>query len=183
MLIREFFELASFIVTTVTFPLAVAGLLAVRKQMRRDALTKLFAEFDTREARAARKFVYNAEASSLRLKALELKPDELADVEDTLAMLERAVYPIVRGYLPEEDAYNLYGGVLLAMSKRLWPFIEDHRQTRTENRASHRLVYRRYLEEAVLMWVGRYAAQVGVALPAGASTSVLLNAAFPTSDA
>ena len=183
--LREILEMAAFVATTVGLPIAAAGVVvlvwqtrAQQRQVRREALAKLHAELDTHKSRLARRFIYNAGANHLRLETMS--DEDTQTVEDTLATLERMVYPIVMGYLPDDDAFNLYGGVVLAISKRLWPYIEDQREMRARSPASHRLLYRRYLEQAVRTWSKRYARELGVALPPeSASTRILLTTILP----
>ncbi len=161
---REAWELAAFVATAIGLPIAALGLCLVtlqtylqKKQARRDALIALYAELDTHEARNARTYIYNALPEDLRLVNLKKSPDKLMAVDETLANLERMAYPIVQGYLPSEDAYNLYGGVLLAISARLWPYIEDQRKIRETQSVGNKLIYRRYLEAAIRKWAKKYA--------------------------
>ena len=115
-------------------------------------------ELDTHEARMARKRIIEASDDELRLTHLNsVRGDQLRrDVDDTLATLEHMAYKINTKQIPEPDAFNYYGGVLLAMANRLWPYVEDHRAARLQNPRSHKLIYRRYLEERVVKWIPRY---------------------------
>lgn len=186
---RENWELASWISTTVASALAVVGIAVVavqlywqRRQTRLEFLDRLYGEFDTHEARLARQFIYEAPADKLRMKTLhsEEQKENRQKVEDTLAMLERIAYPIVQEQVPSEDAFNLYGGVLLSLAHRLWPYIEDQREFRRKGGLRHRLGYRKYLESVVKLWAPKYAATAGLPLPdTNSSTGDLLKALFP----
>lgn len=185
---REAWELAAFVATAIGLPIAALGLCLValqtylqKKQTRRDALIALYAELDTHEARNARAYIYNAPPEDLRLVNLKNKPDKLRIVDETLAKLERMAYPIVQGYLPSEDAYNLYGGVLLAVSERLWPYIEDQRKMREAHAVGNKLIYRRYLEAAIRKWANKYPrdTQARSLKMCNQSTSQLLKELFP----
>jgi hypothetical protein len=186
---REQWELASWIATTIGFLFTIIGLIVViiqmqrqRRQSRLDALSSLYLQFDTQEARFAREYIYNAPLEHLRLEKLhsaEFK-DQRKLVEETLAMLERMAYPIVQRQLPSNDAFNLYGGVLLSITRRLWPYIQDQRNLRSQSRATHQLVYRRYLEEAVHKWANVYTKAIGLPRPKrDLSTNDLLVQIFP----
>jgi hypothetical protein len=184
----EFWELASFVATTIGLPIAAIGLFYIawqthiqKMQARRDVLLALYVEFDTHDARLARSFIYNAPQDALRLDSLKRNPSHLKIVDDTLAGLERMVYPIVKGYLPNNDAFDLYGGVLLAISKRLWPYIDDQRTMREASSVSHSLVYRRFLDDAIRMWAPTYARAINLKplKLKGVSTGTILEQLFP----
>lgn len=181
-------ELASFVATTLGLPIAALGLCLVARQIclqnrqtRRNALIAIYAELDTHKARSARAYIYKAAPENLRLANLKEESDERIIVDETLANLERMAYPIVQGYLPSDDAYNLYGGVLLAVSARLWPYIEDQRKMRVEHAVGNKLIYRRYLEAAILMWANKYArdTQATSFKMCGQPTSQILEELFP----
>jgi thiaminase len=183
--LRDALEITAFIATTIGLPVGgvSVGILVwqtrvQQRQTRREALAKLYAEQDTHEARLARQQIYNSGPERLRLRTITAEEKQVVD--ETLATLERMVYPVFRGYLSEEDAFNLYGGVVLSVSKCLWPYIEDQREMRARASASHKLLYRRYLEEAVRAWAKRYAQDMRISMPPeSASTRTLLNAIFP----
>jgi hypothetical protein len=171
---RETWELASWIATTFGFVITIVGVPVVviqlalqRKQSRLDVLSALYAQLDTHAARLAREFVYHAPPEHLRLKYLHSESGKASRevVEETLATLERMAYPISTGQLPSDDAFNLYGGVLLSITYRLWPYIEDQRELRRQSPAAHKLVYRRYLESVVRKWVPKYAAVANIPVP------------------
>jgi hypothetical protein len=172
---RNEWELASWIATTIGFIFTIIGLIVViiqlqmqRRQSRLDALSSLYKEFDTKEARFAREYIYNAPSEHLRLEKLHSTgfKEQRKLVEETLAMLERMAYPIVQKQIPSDDAFNLYGGVLLSITKKLWPYVEDQRKLRAQSIETHRLLYRRYLEEIVHEWASVYAQAVGLPEPA-----------------
>lgn len=167
-------EKTSYIATSFGFLLTVIGVGIVivqtqlqRKQSRVASLAALYGELDTHESRLAREFIYKAEPESLTMEYLHHSTamPERKQVEDTLAMLERMAYPIVQGQLPSDDAFNLYGGVLLSISYRLWPYVLDQRSLRKRGGSSHRLLYRRYLEAAIRLWAPRYANEAGLPQP------------------
>jgi hypothetical protein len=186
---REAWELASWVATTVGFVLAVAGLLAVviqlslqRRETQLDFLNQLYAELDTHEARLAREYIYRAPSQHLRVEVLHTDEYELERrlVEDTLATFERLAYRIAQHRRPSRDAFNLYGGVLLSVANRLWPYIEDQREMRKTSRQRHRLTYRRYFEAVVREWIPRYANAAGVRVPSRKlSTREMLRQLFP----
>jgi hypothetical protein len=181
---KEIWEITSFIATTIGLPVAAAsvGILVWQSRMqlrqaRREELLKLYGEQDTHTARLARSLIYNATPERFREP---LTDEDRKIAEETLASLERMVYPIVMGLLPEDDAYNLYGGTVLSVSKCLWPYVEEQREMREKSPVSHKLVYRRFLEQAVRMFAGRYAREHGLTLPAEpAEVPALLNAILP----
>ena len=188
MISREDWELASWVATTVGFALAVLGLLAViiqlqiqGRQSRLEFLNRLYAQLDTHDARLAREYIYHAPTEHLRLEVLHT-PDferERRLVEETLATLERAAYPIALKQVSSKDAFNLYGGVLLSVAHRLWPYVEDQRAMRRESGLRKRLGYRRYLETVVRAWAPRYAKSAGLPKPRGElSTGQLLALLF-----
>lgn len=170
----EAWELASwiattfgFVVTIVGLPVVVIQLLLQRKQSRLDALSALYAQLDTHAARLAREFIYTAPQERLRLAHLHSESGK-ADreiVEETLATLERLAYPVTTGQLSSDDAFNLYGGVLLSVTYRLWPYIEEQRELRRNSAVANKLLYRRYLEAAVREWVPKYAAAANITKP------------------
>lgn len=171
---REAWELASWIATTVGLvvtmvglPVVVIQLILQRKQTRLDALSALYAQLDTHTARLARAFIYNAPPERLRLAHLHSEGGkaEREIVEETLATLERMAYPITTRQLPSDDAFNLYGGALLSIAYRLWPYIEEQRELRRQSTLAHKLVYRRYLEAVVREWVPKYAVAAKVPIP------------------
>jgi hypothetical protein len=186
---RDEWELASFMATAIGFPFAAVGLLIVivqtymqKRQTRREALATLYAELDTHEARLAREYIYNAPPDDLRFKAVHspTAAQHRHYVEDTLATLERMAYPIVKGYLPARDAFNLYGEPLLAISKKLWSYVEDQRQMRERSAVGHRLLYRRYLEEAIRLWAPEYAKTANLPVPSESlTTREMLDRIFP----
>ena len=185
---REDWELTSWIATTLGFVLAVLGLLAVifqlqsqNRQSKFGFLNQLYAQLDTHEARLAREYIYSAPLDQLRFDVLH-SPDfknERKLVEETLATLERVAYPIAFNQVPSEDAFNLYGGVLLSVAFRLWPYIEDQRHMRREKGLRKRLSYRRYLEVVIRLWAPKYAKEAGLEKPGcKLSTQDMLNSLF-----
>ncbi len=183
-------DLASKIASTFALLFTALGLFIViiqlqlqRNQSRLDALSSLYLQFDTHEARIARQFIYNTSPENLRLKVLQSPKLESQRklVDDTLAMLERMAYPIVQGQIPSIDAFNLYGGVLLSIVRKLWPYILDQRELRSQNTSSHQLLYRRYLEKIVHKWAMIYADQTMLQRPSKKlSTMELLENLFQT---
>ncbi len=156
-----------FVITIVGLPIVVVQLILQRRQARLDALSALYAQFDTHAARLAREFIYNATQDRLRFAHLHSESGK-ADreiVEETLATLERMAYPITSGQLPSKDAFNLYGGVLLSVTFRLWPYIMEQRELRQKSAVAHKLQYRRYLEAVVRKWVPKYAAAAKIPTP------------------
>jgi len=170
----EAWELAAWVTTTLGFivtifglPIIVFQLIQQRRQTRLDALNALYAQFDTHEARLAREFIYTTSSDRLKFSHLHSENGK-ADrkiVEETLATLERMAYPITTKQLPSEDAFNLYGGVLLWIAFKLWPYIMEQREIRENRTIAHKLQYRRYLEAVVREWVPKYAAAVKIPLP------------------
>lgn len=190
---REDWELASWIATTVGFALSILGFLVVIWQLRSqnrqsqlEFLNQLYAQLDTHEARLAREYIYNAPRDQLRLSVLHT-PDfenERKLVEETLATLERIAYPIAHNQVSSEDAFNLYGGVLLSVAYRLWPYVEDQRALRKNKGLRKRLSYRRYLEAVIRKWVPKYAKASGLAKPGrNLPTHELLSSLFLTDSA
>lgn len=187
---REFWELSSWVVTTLGSILAVAALICVaiqiwlqRRERRLTALDAMYAELDTHEARVARGVIYSAEKGALCLASL-MKGGEEAKrktVEDTLASLERVAYRVVTKQIPSNDAFNLYRGVVLSVAYKLWPFIEGQREMRRETKGVHKLEYRRYFESVVRQWIPRYAIALGICQPSNRlSTCEMLDALFET---
>lgn len=186
---RDDWELASWIATTIGFVLAIAGLAAVviqlslqRREAQLDFLDQLYAELDTHEARLAREYIYKAPPDQLRVHVLHTEEHERERrlVEDTLATFERLAYRIAQHRRPSRDAFNLYGGVLLSVANKLWPYIEDQRAMRKMSKQRHRLTYRRYFEAVVREWVPRYASAAGVEVPGRKlSTREMLRQLFP----
>jgi hypothetical protein len=185
----EFWELGSWIATVIASALGVLGLAFViwqlylqRQQSRLEFLNRLYAEFDTPEARSARRHIYSQPPAMLRLEYLhaEGKEAERQMVEDTLAMLERAAYPIINHHVPSKDAFNVYAGVLLSLAHQLWPYVEEQRTLRRQSGLRHRLGYRKFLEAVVREWAPKYAREANLELSdASLSTSALLDALFP----
>jgi hypothetical protein len=154
-------EEASWIATAIGLPLAAIGLAfsayVLRKQAqasRRDALAALYAELDTPEARIARNAIYDARPETLTYDYLHDKENEedRRRVEEMLAALERMAYPIARKQLPPNDAFALYGGVLLRLTRSLWPYIEARRKRAKPPDPG----YRRFLEQVARDWAVRY---------------------------
>ncbi len=186
-------ESVSWVATAIAFPVAALGLVVViyqthlqRKQNRLDRLSDIWAQMDTHEARLAREYIYSAPASDLRLDVLD-KPEfaeQKRRVDDALAALERLAYPIARGRLPEKDAFEFYGGVLLSISKKLWPYVQDQRKMREHSDIAHRLEYRRFLEEVIRLWAPEYANRVGLPrVSTSLSTQEMLDSIFPVAEA
>lgn len=186
---RVDWELLSWISTTIGVFLATLGVFAVavqlylqRKQSRLEFLDRLYAQLDTHEARLARRYIYLASPDELRLKVLHSPgfEDQRRLVEETLATFERLTYPIVQRQVPSEDAFNLYGGVLLSVAYQLWPYVEDQRDLRRASGRRHRLGYRRYLETVIHEWAPKYAEAASLPPPPkGLSTNDLLHHLFP----
>lgn len=184
----EFWELSSWVATTLGSIIAVVALICVavqiwlqRRERRLAALDAMYAELDTHEARVARGVIYNANHEALCLSSLMKDGQEAKRkiVEDTLALLERVAYRVATKQIPEDDAFNLYGGVMLAVAYKLWPFIEDQRDMRRKTQGIHKLEYRRYFESVVRKWIPRYAKALGKCQPSNKfSTSQMLNAVF-----
>ncbi len=184
----QYWEFASWIATTIGAALTVLGLGVVIRQLylqqlqaRLTALDALFAEMDTREARLAREHIYNADLAMLRLQFLHQAANvELRkDVENTLATFERMAYKITTNQVPSNDAFNLYGGVLLSIANRVWSYVEEQREMRSRNPLVHRLIYRRYLESVVRQWIPRYCKAQGIKSPSHQlSTKQMLQCAF-----
>ena len=175
--------LASQVATTVGSFLTIVGLIVVivqlsgeRRQTRLASLDAMYAQFDTHEARLNRELIYKAEPHRLSFDYLhsEAGAGDRRVVENTLAMFERMAYPVVKGYLPSEDAFELYGGVLLAATYKLWPYIEAQRKVRQVGAVGNKLLYRRFLEALVKEWVPKYALAVGQPKPTASSTGEML---------
>lgn len=187
---RESWELASWIATTIGSALTVIGLIVVivqlwlqRKQARLAALDVLFSEIDTHQARLARDYIYKVDSDKLRYTYLHDEPanaDQRKNVEDTLATLERLAYKILTNQVPSEDAFNLYGGVILSIAAKTWPYIKDQREMRKGNPTAHRLEYRRYFENLVKKWIPKYCSELNIKLPPQdlKDTEVLLKHVF-----
>lgn len=182
-------EIASWIATTLGVILTVPGLFVVifqlhlqQKQTRLAALDVFFSELDTHEARLARERIYNAGPDMLRLQYLHMEAnvDLRKDVENTMATFERMAYKIISNQVPSKDAFNLYGGVLLSITNRIWPYIEDQREMRKGNPLSHQLIYRRYLEAVVRKWIPDYCRARNIKSPSGRlKTREMLQHIFP----
>lgn len=187
---REHWELASWIATTIGSILTVIGFAIVivqlrlqSKQARLTALDALFSEIDTHQARLAREFIYNAGRDMLRLAYLhkEANADQRKFVEDTLATLERLAYKILTDQVPSEDAFNLYGGVVLSIAAKTRLYIEDQREMRKNSSVAHRLIYRRYLENLIRKWIPRYCSELNIKPPSQSlGTWAMLEQVFPT---
>jgi len=90
-------------------------------------------------------------------------------------------YRIATKQIPSDDTFNLYGGVMLSVAYKLWPFIEDQRAMRRNNYSIHKLEYRRYFESVVRKWIARYAKALGKCQPSNKlSTIQMLRAVFET---
>jgi hypothetical protein len=153
-------------------------------QTRLETFEAFVRDLDTHEARTARKRILEASEDQLRLEHLnsESAAELRKDVDNTLATLERKAYKIWTKQVPERDAYNYYGGVLLAMANKLWPYIEDHRAMRSANPMSHKLIYRRYFQYVAEMWLPRYCNELVVAVdppPKGMKIQDKLHLIFP----
>jgi len=184
----EFWQLSSWVATTFGSIIAVVALICLavqiwlqRRERRLAALDAMYAELDTHEARVARGVIYNARQEGLRLSPL-MKDGEEAKrriVEDTLASLERVAYRVVTKQIPSDDAFDLYGPVMLSVAYKLWPFIEDQRDMRRKTLGVHKLPYRRYLESVVRKWIPQYAKALRKCRASDrVSTSQMLNAVF-----
>jgi hypothetical protein len=100
-------------------------------------------------------------------------------VEATLAMLDRTAYPILKGRVSADDAFELYAGVFLSVAFKLWPYVEDQREMRRKSGLRRRVGYRRFLEAVVRNWAVQYAIASGVKQPSSSrSTSEMLAALF-----
>ncbi len=182
-------NLAAEISQVVSAPITALGLLGIavelvlnRRQTRLQALDLLYSQLDTHEARLAREFIYQAQPQQLTFTYLHEPSHAEArkQVEETIATLERFAYRITTHQIPHQDAFNLYGGVLLAVALRLWPYVEEQRAMRQRNSASHKLEYRRYLEVVARDWVRRYARATGQRPPSrNLKTLDQLRAIFP----
>jgi hypothetical protein len=155
------------ILTIIGFGVVIVQLHQQGKQLRLAALDVLYTELDTHQARLAREFIYNSGSDVLRFGSLHkaANSDQRKYVEDTLATLERIAYKIVTKQVPSQDAFNLYGGVFLGISNKTWAYIEDQRDIRKKNKAVHQLIYRRYLEEVIKLWIPKYCKEVGIKPP------------------
>lgn len=173
-------DAATLLVTFVGFLVVVVQLRVDARERRLARLEALYAEFDTAPAREDRAFIYGASPATLRLDYLREHPAERRRVDNTLAMLERVAYPIARGERSaEQDAFNLYGGVLLAMTRLLWRYVEDEREMRKNNERAQKLLYRRYLEQVARRWARRYARALNQPSPSRAlATKPLLDTLF-----
>lgn len=186
----EFWQLSSWIATTLGSIIAVVALICVavqiwlqRREKRLAALDAMYAELDTDKARVDRGVIYNAEHEDLRMPGLMNDGEEAKRkiVEDTLASLERVAYRVATKQIPSDDAFNLYGGVMLSVAYKLWPFIEDQRDMRRNTSGIHKLEYRRYFESVVRKWIPRYAKALGKCQPSSKlSTIQMLKAVFET---
>jgi hypothetical protein len=182
-------ERLSWISTTVGFLITALGLIAVviqlsfqGRQTRLEFLNRLYGELDTHEARDVRASIYRASPEELMLDVLHAPGNEekRRSVEDTLATFERLAYPIVHKQVPSQDAFNLYGGVLLSIAHQLWPYVEQQREMRKKSGLRHRLGYRRFLEAAIHDFAPKYVRAAGLPpLPRGLPTKELLRRLFP----
>lgn len=164
-----FWEVLSWAATALVFPLTLLAILLVLRQMHMDATSRrlaaldaLYSELDTHEARLARQFIYDSSNEQLRWCYLHSPGHEEARkrVEDTIASLERVAYRIITKQIPSEDAFQLYGGVMLSVANKVWAYIEDQRRERAHSTVTHHLVYRRFFESVVRSWARRYARQM-----------------------
>ncbi len=181
-------QLASSIATTFGFLFAVIGLVIViiqlilqRRQNRLAALDALYSTLDTHEARLDREFIYHASPEHLKLQYLHENSQSAnrKRVEETIASLERVAYRIKTKQIPSEDTFNLYGGVILSVAYKVWPYIQDQRQMRAKSPGTHKLQYRRYFEAVVREWARKYAKAIGTDPPSkSASTPSILEAIF-----
>lgn len=95
-------------------------------------------------------------------------------------MLERLAYPICKQQVPPDDAFELYGGVLLSLAHQLWPYVEDQREMRRKGGLRLRLSYRRFLEAVAREWAPKYAEAGGLPdLDVSKTTAELLRDLFP----
>jgi hypothetical protein len=170
----EEWGLAADIATAIASVLAVGGLAAViyqlsaqRREARLTALDKLFDDLDSSQARQDREFILNAPGELLTMAHLHhpKHESERQRVENSLASLERLAYKIHTGQVPKEDAFSIYGGVLLSIACRLWPYVVAQRNLRQQNPYAHRLVYRRYLERVARDWIPQYCDLAGLRRP------------------
>ena len=182
-------ERLSWISTTIGFVITALGLIAVviqlsfqGRQTRLEFLNRLYGELDTDEARAARATIYRTPPEELQLAVLHASGNEEKRrvVEGTLATFERLAYPIVQKQVPAQDAFNLYGGVLLSIARQLWPYVEQQREMRKQGGLRHRLGYRRFLEAVIHDFAPKYVKAAGLPpLPPGLPTKELLRRLFP----
>jgi len=181
-------EVLSWVATALGFPLTLLAILLLLRQMRMEATSRrlaaldaLYSELDTHEARLARQFIYDSPNDQLRWDYLHSPGHEEARkrVEDTIASLERVAYRIITNQIPSEDAFQLYGGVMLSVANKVWVYIEDQRRERARSTVTHHLVYRRFFESVVRNWARRYARQMGKSRPSKrAGTQAMLQEVF-----
>jgi hypothetical protein len=152
-----------------------------RAEGRTRLLKYIYAEFDTEEARQARKAIYDAKPEQLRKDYLHNSQNtkERERVESTIASLERLAYRILNLGVEGEDAFQYCGGVLLQVTHKVWPYILEQRKLREEDPDTHKMLYRRFLEELVRKWVPKYAKEIRrEPLSYSPSTEAMLNAIF-----
>jgi hypothetical protein len=113
---------------------AAVGLLLVWWQVRRqttqhfsDRILDLYHEFDTKEAREKRKFVY-AEFPKLPNPTEE----QIDIVRDVLSSMDRIAYQVIRGYADPKAAYDLYGRVLTRIVFSAWKWLQEERGRRND---------------------------------------------------
>lgn len=95
-------------------------------------LDSLYAEFDTARARRAREAIYNTPRENLRIAYLHL-PEHKKErdlVDSTIASLERLSYRVLKLDVESEDAFQLWGGVMLQVCHKVWPYILEQREQR-----------------------------------------------------
>ena len=146
-------------------------------------LDSLYAEFDTARARRAREAIYNTPRENLRIAYLHL-PEHKKErdlVDSTIASLERLSYRVLKLDVESEDAFQLWGGVMLQVCHKVWPYILEQREQRAASPGAHKLLYRRYLEEVVRKWIPRYGKEIGRKPPPdNLSTMEMLDNQFVT---
>ena len=170
----------SSILTPIGLVVVIIQLRHEARQRRLAALEAIYSDLDTQEARLARDWIYRAPVEALRWSSLRENLPERERVEGTLAAFERLAYKILTKQVPAGDAYNLYGGVLLGISARLWLCIQDQRNIRAQNPFAHRFQYRRYLEHVIREWVPQYCRDASIPTPPKqSSTDQLLASVFP----
>ncbi len=146
-------------------------------------IASLYAEFDTARARRERQAIYYAPPENLCMAYLHMPEHkkERAVVESTIASLDRVCYGVLKLDVGGEDAYQMWCGMMLQVSHKLWPYILEQRELRRKDPGTHKVIYRRYLEEIVRQWIPRYAKEAGLEPPSHSlCTKQMLDAIFPS---
>jgi hypothetical protein len=103
---------------------------------RSKLLDSLYDRLDTPEARRARETLYILSDEELTLAHLRDRSNERKrrDVENSIASFERLAYQIQTLGLESDDAFELWGGVILQVANKAWPYVLELRE-RSERRA------------------------------------------------